>query len=185
MLTVDALACLTNDYCRARARWSARPAEVRARLVAVAKAGAVLADVLGDLRPIDREVAGIPAATAGEGLDQVDHVTALARDAAEDLRRRIGRGGRRGLHHLLGESPPRFAAVVAVREAYRRMGMEPTTAQIREAAVEVFDAAGDANPCQGVDDLIRRLSVRKNHAQIELVPFCHNALEDGIVLDAN
>jgi hypothetical protein len=163
------LEALAAVYRRERDRWRASPraAEVRARLEHAARAAALAAEALGNLLPADLAAAGMEHEAASAEHERCRELAArLGAAAAELVTRGAARGGARPVRALY-EPPPRFAALLRLRNAMPGASRR----ELLDAAALMFALAGDDDPSRGLAELARRLPRQNQDENAPVVPY--------------
>lgn len=153
------LARLAEVYRRDQAAWAASPkiAETVARVARLQRAAGALAEVLGELRPIELRLVGLDADEAGARLALVDGLAEACAAALLEVDRLGGRtGGNRRLASLVQPGTPRWRLAAAVRDALLAVGHAcPSRRVVTDVTSEVLALAGEG--ADGLADVVRTL----------------------------
>jgi|SRR5688572_24497269 len=147
-------------YRRDRTRWATAPraSEMRARLDKFTKAVTAAGSALGDLLPIDLELASMDRSEAGAALDCCCGLAGRALAALADLDARgAGKGGARRVTALL-RPPPRFELARDVADRLDRAGVPLGSAQrgpLHDAVLAVLHLADEDG--RGLVEVLRQV----------------------------
>jgi hypothetical protein len=169
------LPALLARYLHGRARWRAAPrcAEIRERFTGTAEAIRAAAERLGELRPVELELAGLVRGQVAAAMAFLDGLAPGFLVAAEDLERRGG--GKGGARHALAlvEPPPRAVLLLALARLLERHGLPVTTSGnslLLRLAAALLEAAGEAEPWRGLRELARSVLQEPRENRPELAP---------------
>jgi hypothetical protein len=165
-LPSDLVEQLVENYLRDDAAWAAgaRISDTKTRLSAVMRGYNTVADAVGDLQRAEWRLVGFDKTTVKQEFERLLAFAAKFGAAVEDLDSRgAAKGGNRRLPQLYGETPPRFKLALAIRDHFRKQGIEPVHRVLRAQTTDILTHAGEEDPERGLDDIIRSLPKSPKH----------------------